>query len=280
MATEDVVERAPSIPLGVWNLPPWIELILRKIRQAFLTDEEKRLLHLAEFGAATFGAPLLEATDLDDLDDRIDNILDRPDFSEFNLRVLATAHAESDEIRPIFPVTAKDIADLDIAVSDVFAQALNLAARALQCRRQLVNTIESSELNETEDIVRGVSLVSLCLDKSVPPELGLIFFAWFRADLCSLAFCEMVMSKRGVEPWLAMGIARRWLNGVQKYLRLIAPFPGVDVPVELVPQSERIDLPRVFAEHRAERQRINRLFEEAEASGLPIYPSGAFDDDD
>jgi hypothetical protein len=54
----------------------------------------------------------------------------------------------------------------------------------------------------------------------------------------------------------------------------------VDVPVELVPQSERIDLPRVFAEHRAERQRINRLFEEAEVSGLPIYPSGAFDDDD
>lgn len=266
--------------LGVWNLPPWIELILRKIRHALVTDEEKRMLELAEFGAATFGAPLLDAVDLDDLDDRIDDILENSDFSEFNVRVSASAPAANDDIRPIVPITAKDIVDLGIVASEVFAQALNLSSRVLQFRRQLVNKIELPDPSRTTDIVRGSSIVSLCIDKSVPPELGLIFFAWFRSDLCSLAFCEMVMSKRRVEPWLAMGIARRWLEGVQKYLRLIASFPGVDVPVELVPQNERINLVRLFAEHRAARERMDRFIEEAEASGLPIYPPGPFDFDD
>lgn len=286
MATENVFERPLSLPLGDWNLPPWIELILRKVRHSLMTDEDKRILELAEFGAATFGKPVLEARDVDDLDDRIDALLERPQLSEFNAHILAVVPAEKyhghsapQHAQSAPQITAGELAELGIGAPELFAQALNVTAHILQFRRQFIKTLGPQDLDQVMGKLQQTSLLSLCLDTSLPPELGLILFAWFRADVCGLAFCEMVISKRRVEPWLAMGIAQRWVDGAQKYLRLMASCPGVDVPVEFVPENERLNLPRIFAQYRAERERSNRMFEEAEASGLPIYPPGGFDDD-
>lgn len=280
MAIENVLERSSSLHLGGWDLPPWIDLILRRVRHALMTDEEKHTLELAEFGAAAFGRPLLEASDLDELDNRLDMLLESSELAAYYVQILSRLPPKKDEPQPTLPVTAQDIASLGIGASESFAAALNLSVRILQIRPQLIQRIEPIQTTQVIHSIRDANLLSLCLDRSVPSEIGLILFKWFCAELCSLAFCEMVMSKRRVEPWLALAIADRWVDGAQKYLRLMASFPGVDVPVEWVPQSERLDLPRIFVEHYDERQRIKRLLEEAEASGLPIYPPGGFDDDD
>jgi hypothetical protein len=223
---------------------------------------------------------LLESKDLDDLDDRIEALLDKPELTAFNTLVLASVPAEKLEAQVTSQVTMQDIVDLGVAAPDLFAQAINLSVLVMQFRRQLAKQIGTQDVARALGNFGSRSLTSLCLDKSVPPELGMILFAWFCADLCSLAFCEMVMSKQRVEPWLAKGIAQRWVDGARKYLRLIASFRGADVPLDLVSQADRIDLPRTFAEHRAARERMDRFVEEAIASELPVYAPDFIDDDE
>lgn len=283
MAIENVLERSAPAPIGGWNLPPWIELILRKVRHALMTDEEKKLVELAEFGAATFGAPLFEAKDLDDLESRIDVLLESRELADFYLRVSSNPPVRNDQSLPasmITTITTEDVAHLGIAAPDTYAKALNASVRVLRIRQQLLGKVEPQQMAQVVRTIQDATVLSLCLDHSLSPEIGLILLGWFRAELCSLAFGEMIMSKRRVEPWLSLGIAQRWLYGAEKYLRFMASCPGVDVPVDWVPLNDRLDLRRIHAEHQAERERIKELFEKAEAFGAPIYPPKVFDADD
>jgi hypothetical protein len=241
------------------------------------------LLEVAEFGAATFGAPLLEAKDLDDLDNRADAVLESHELADFYVRILSNSPHQNDQASPpsqMTTIVTEDVAHFGIGAPDVYAKALNVSVRVLQVRQQLVNGVEPQQRARVIRTIHDGSLLSLCLNPSLPPEIGLILLGWFRAEVCSLAFCQMLMSKRRIEPWLALGIAQRWLEGAEKYLRLMASLPGVDVPIDWVSESERINLRRIDAEHRAERERIKDLFQKAEDSGSPIYPPERFDADD
>jgi hypothetical protein len=248
-----------------------------------MTDEERKLLELAEFGAATFGAPLLEAKDLDDLDNRVDSLLESRELADFYVQVLSNSPLRNDQPLPssmMIAITTEEVAHLGVGAPDTYAKALNVLVRVLRVRQQLLDKIGPSSVAQAVRMIRAGGMSSVCLDPSMPPEIGLILRGWFRAEVCGFAFCEMLRSKRRIEPWLAMGIAQSWLEGAEKYLRFQASIPGSDVPVDWVPQNERLDLRRIFAEHQAERERIKELFEKAEASGAPIYPPEGFDADD
>ncbi len=280
MAIGDVLDRSAPTPLGGWNLPPWIGLILRKVRHALLSDEEKKLLEVVEFGATTFGAPLLDAADLDDLDARMDSILESREFAQFYAQLLSEAPILSDPPLQSAPISPREVTQLGIGAPDAFAKALEITLRALRVRQQMQGRIKPQQIARVSKTMQEMSILAFCLDPSLPPEIGLVLLGWFRTELCGLAFGEMIRAKGRIEPWLAMGIAQRWLEGAENYLRFLASIPGVDVSVDWVPLEQRIDLQRIEAEHRAERERIKELFDQAEASGAPIYPPEGFDADD
>jgi len=51
----------------------------KSVAEHVATDEERQVLHLIEFAASRFGDPLLHATSVDDLDDRLDARTDSPE---------------------------------------------------------------------------------------------------------------------------------------------------------------------------------------------------------
>src|SRR5215813_3620454 len=61
------------------GLVPWLTSLGHKLRASVAkhsaTSEEHELLHLIEFAAFRFGDPLLQATSIDDLDDRLDSLV-------------------------------------------------------------------------------------------------------------------------------------------------------------------------------------------------------------
>lgn len=79
----------PTAEIGFWS--SLVDVLVRFVRGMALSDAERHRLHLAGFAASRFGAPLLSAGSLDELDDRIDTQIADPEIlqlGEFGIRSL------------------------------------------------------------------------------------------------------------------------------------------------------------------------------------------------
>jgi hypothetical protein len=281
MAAENVIVRPAVEAGGGFALPSWFNLILSKVRRALLSDEEKRLLHLVEFGASTFGGQLLAAESLDDLEDRLDLLVERHDLVLLN-GLMAESMTDRVPERPgripEFGPTAKQIfgggteelirqgLTLSVAVADAFARFFG--GRAEQVRE------------EAERLRQRPSIASFLRDPSVPAEVGMAVVEGAKAGVCVLAVCAAILAGAPLEPWLGRAIAERWVRAQRNYLRLIASFPGAEVPLDVIPEEERMDLPRLAREVSEAQERFRELGRRALETPGGVYPPHAEPGDD
>lgn len=97
----------------------------------------------------------------------------------------------------------------------------------------------------------------------------------FRAGLVLLALGRAAESAESIEPWLALALVERFVAGVHAHLRLLAAYPGVSVPDDVLPAEDRLDLARIFERHARARAHADRSYEAARARCVSARRSGS-----
>lgn len=248
---------------------PWLAALWRDLRRAVenasATKEERELLLLLDYAASKLGDVLLNATDRDDLDDRLDALLDDPDVFHWN--ALATRLASAVVTRPPVPADAFASA-CESLVGPTPARELMNAAPLLDAwmrAQHLVITTMDPEISR--DAAHAVDAMgpAILTSATVPAEVSLALAGALRAALVLLALGRAAESKRSIEPWLALALIERFVAGVRAHLRLLAAHPGSGVPDDVLPASERLDLALIFERHARARGHADRSYEAARA---------------
>ncbi|MBX3274856.1 MAG: hypothetical protein KF729_31620 [Sandaracinaceae bacterium] len=90
-----------------------------------------------------------------------------------------------------------------------------------------------------------------------------------------LALGRAAESAESIEPWLALALVERFVAGVHAHLRLLAAYPGVSVPDDVLPAEDRLDLARIFERHARARAHADRSYEAARARCVSARRSGS-----
>jgi len=249
----------------------WLASLWRQLRALAdsheATQEDVDMLHTIEIAAERCGKPLLEATSLDDLDDRIDELIDSPEIYQSNK--LLTKYAP----RLMAPEMASASAFAD-AVGDILgeaqgrtiAQAHRLIDAWLDAQRQALAGFEAHQASVSvppevaQDDSHSVNLSLTNAD--FPADVAVLIYHGIRANLCSFAITYIAI-KGASEPWIAKALTDRIVESVRQHLRFLASIPGVVVDEAIVPRSERLDLDAVFERHQLARETYRRELEAA-----------------
>lgn len=251
------------------GLVPWLAALWRDLRRAVesatATKEERELLLLLDYAASKLGDVLLGATDLDDLDDRLDALLDDPDVFHWN--ALATRLASAMATRPAVAAEAFATA-CEPLVGPTPARELATAAPLLdawvRAQRTVLATTDADATREAAHAVEALG-PAILTSPTVPAEVSSALAGAFRAGLVLLALGRATESARSIEPWLALALVERLVAGVHAHLRLLAAYPGASVPDDVLPAAERLDLARIFERHARARAHADRSYEAARA---------------
>ncbi len=251
------------------GLVPWLASLGRDLRRAVksttATKEERELLLLLDYAASKLGDQVLGATDLDDLDDRLDALLDDPDVFHWNALVtrlavasLRRAPIEADVFTHAFePVVGA-------TPSRVLANAAPLLDAWLRAQRDGLMQIDAATATAATLAVEAMG-PALLTSPSVPAEVAASMSGAFRAGLVTLALVRAFDAATALAPWLALALVERLVAGAREHLRLLAAFPGTTVSADVLPLAERLDLARISERHTRARAQAERTYEDARA---------------
>lgn len=219
------------------------------------------MLHLIEFAASRFGDPLLQASNLDDLDDRLDALVASPEA--LHCTALLAQHV------PLFrgsePASAERFAEavgenLGTGQGLVLSQAQHVLDAWLDAQQQVASLIAS------HDPVGGECVFAFSLaSPEIPAEVAELVFHSLRAGFCSMAILQASIGGTSIDRWLAHALIERLLTSAKEHLRLLASLPGVVVDEAVVPKSERLDLAAIGHRHGLARAASLRSMEQARA---------------
>lgn len=254
------------------GLMPWLASLWRQLRDLVnahkATAEERQILHLMEFAGLRFGVPLLLASSIDDLDDRLDDLVDSPDWSHLNalltqhLSLLLPGSPSSTAFAEAVGHTLGEARGREVARSQQLLDAYFDAAR------QLINQINSEiKLNPSTDLAAESPLVAMpsLAGPEIPAELAEILYHSRKAEICSFAIAHVMITDQAIEPWLAKALIDRLLASTRQHLRLLASMPGVVVDEAIIPHSERLDLHAIEMRHERARAASHHSLEIARA---------------
>jgi len=271
----DPVKRTP---IAAW---PVARLLRRpKSGSAPIAPELVSLLATTHRAAGAIGAKLLDAKDEADLAERLEALVDEGiivghfDAILAELGKLKSGHAILDLTFEIED-EEKELADqFEADVAALVHEALRL--HEYMCREGA--DVVSSESNAAtpdgsgvyDDLLHILAVKPLPFARAVLDSLrGLgAMFALFGAGL----------NARPLPGWLARALARTWRDGEIAALKVIA-CGDADVPEQLLPTSERLDVASMTAESAATSRRLTDVFARARASGLPVFPVPSDDDE-
>lgn len=243
---------------------PWLTSLRRDLRHLVAnttaTKEERELLLLLDYAASHHGDVLLAADDVDDLDDRLDDLLRRPDV--FHWHVLAARLA-----RPLLrrePVRADRFAETaGPAIGAGQVRALEAAAPLIDAyfrvQRELLARFAAEDADDAWNELEAVG-PQILTSPDVPPEVAASLAGGLRAGLSMLGIARAVQQGTVVEPWLARELVERLVSGIRAHLRLLAAMPGAEVPESVLPVTERLDLAAIGERHRRARRYAERTF--------------------
>jgi hypothetical protein len=219
------------------------------------TAEEEQALHLIEYLTSRFGAPLLAAGTLDELDDELDELVDSHDV--LHCTALLTRYAALFERSET--VSAARFADVvGESLGDEEGRAISDARQIMDAWLDAQRQAAALYAGRIED--DSGQLHSLA-SAEIPAELAQSVFHSRRAVLCCIAIARAIYVAEPVEPWLAHGLIERLVTSAKEHLRLLASLPGVTVDEAIVPPGSRLDLAAMEARHRRAQATSQRALE-------------------
>lgn len=224
-----------------------------------------------KFAESRIGRPILGATDLDDLDDRLEAAVASDDLAlldQLALGVMPALQPPRDDGTPPSTLHAA-IADKLGGAAGMRFLALAPQVDALVAGQQaLFAALDQRSIEfAANHLLRSRGVIA---DTGTPVEISLAVFHAHRSDVCLLAILMAVEGSRLLEPWLALALVERLAESLQQRLRFLASLPGVAIAAALVPNEARIDLVAAFAQHERAERGIAQLFRNARDGGPAV----------
>lgn len=259
-----VVVAATLAPIGATpfaGLISWLGSLRPRLQKSVAehvaTDEERQVLHLIEFAASRFGDPLLHATSVDDLDDRLDALTDS--LEALHCTELFAPHMSL--VQASLPMSATLLAAAAGHHPEEEGQVIKDTQRILEA--WLDSQRQAASLMWSRDATRVSEAPSAGTD--LPIEIEKLIFHGLRANFCGLAIEQVFSAGRLIPVWLAVALADRLVVSARQHLRLLASLPGVSVDEAIVPESERLDFAAIEARHQRAKAASQRSYERARA---------------
>ncbi len=256
-------EIAPIDATPFAGVVPWLVSLWRKLRAAVevhqATNEEQQVLHLIEYVTSAIGRPVLAASDVDDLDDRLDSLIDSEALlASIHLLAQHLTLFETAEPPSTTRIAAAAGDSLGAAQARLLMEAQPMLDAWLSAQRQGIARY-TAEMSTWAGRRRDLDLAS----PDLPAELAECLFHALRATVSIIAISCAVIGDQRVEPWLARALTERFLESAKQHLRMLASLPGIVVDEVIVPHAERLDLAAIEVRHRHARDVARRTLEAA-----------------
>jgi hypothetical protein len=216
------------------------------------------------------GRVLLSAASTDDLDDRIDDLLDDPKYHEYMERLAADAPAHS-VVRRLAekPAPPKDrMPNVTRVVGEAIMKACDrLLAATLRANAAAIAGIDEMTVDSTDtDIGFGL-----------PSDVVRAIYGY---QVASAAIYGLrAADNANAADWIVWHlIEKKLMGGLKDYLRLLAGIPGVDVPFDLIPASERIEFASLVARSAAADTGYRSALSRARHGRKTVFPPVSADD--
>lgn len=257
----------------------------QRVRQS-TADEE--FLGRVESATERFGRHLLTAQDRDDLRDRVDAVIEDP---EFHATLFGLVRRSLDKPGGLEDPLAQEpqlseLSEVEEPLRKVCGPA---SARAIhQGTRYMAEVLRvlhlytrqpgvQEALRSEPGLQAAQSLAwEIVYNPDIPPQLARGVLAGQRMGALELAMLAALVRGEPLAPWLGLAVAERWLEEAREYLRLlVALTPGAVVSEELLPAEERLDVEALSLSMQQASRAFRELVEAAERAGEPIYPPEA-----
>ena len=259
----------------------WIGSLVRKLHRAIRVAERaagipEQFRFIAD-AMERLGPEVLGADDVQDLDDRLDVVLEREDFLELSSRTreLIMGNELAGFAAPF--ESPPELLDTVGAGQRALLEQIDLLADALASAWEaMLRGLSPEDIQQARELDREYDVVA---DHRIPVAIRRVFLSSLRMQAASLALGHAVASDAHLEPWLARALCERMRDGLLATLRLFASLPGSPVPEAIVPVAERFDLARIEAQHQAATAVADAQLTAARVSGADVFPPARHRDD-
>jgi hypothetical protein len=276
---------AHAAPLSA-TLPPSITTaaattlfdgLLRFLREPSMSRVEQEFWKMALEAARVVGAPILEATDLHDLQDRIEVASVSPALERFSVEAaqMLTIAALTKAVNRTNQIDIELIRTLGEGPSRVIAQAWPLQIAEVHAFLKFIadQGSHNAESYGTETPIASApgftadGLSTLAYASDIPSEVRLAFLARMEATAAFLSISHAMFHRTLLQPWIALALAERYRDGLHASLAIWASIFPDAVPESIIPASERM-IPEAIA-RRTEEANITLLALVAQADAAP-----------
>jgi hypothetical protein len=231
---------------GGGSVTAWFSLLWRWVRGAVSPAEAPKLEQM-QATARTLGAPVLEATSRQDMRDRLDAALERPELTELmresartlTVDALASVAISAEELAAMEPVLGKGPTAIIASTSPLVSACGGMLARLVTSSEMRMDELPS----DWHDILYAPDIHST-IKRSLLGNM--------RAWVATAAISHAVFQGRHLEPWLALALVEAFRDELYLAMRWFASLPvGADLPESVVPLHDRFNLTQLAAEVEA-----------------------------
>jgi hypothetical protein len=199
--------------------------------------EQLALLESMKRAAGALGAPLLEATSRDDLDERLEQAIVRPELGRFDGeagRLLTIDTLTSIAARSEPP--EEMIRTLGAGPAAIVVGSGRLHTALASVLVQILVECGPTALSQDE-----FDVVAFVTKAGVHSTIKRCVVQGLRSSVALLGLVHALVEGNRPAPWLSLALAEVFRDGLYDSMRYLASLP-VHVPIDLVPLADRFDL--------------------------------------
>ncbi len=220
------------------------EFVRRRLIPTRLSEQERFFLDKVELAAKWCSTRLWTAADRGQFEARLDELAADPNLYHVSREIQANLPEDVAELALTGPTQTEESALVKAlpGQSAGLQRVESLTITLLDALRKLPATEgDGLPLGEGPSAQDDDPLAFL-VDPGIPPQLAQLFFQSMRAGPCQYAFIQICIDKEPPEPWVAHALVECWEAALYACARYSASLPGIRIPDEVVPQSDRLDL--------------------------------------
>ena len=208
---------------------------------------------LMRFAIGEVGGVLLAAQSVDDLEDRLDEIIFGNKLYHINALTIDAVRGRAIDTS----------ADASAAIGRVFVGVLEpIALASFQSNAKMFEVWLRAQMRLLQALDAPAQPPEmagpwLLTDHRVPVEIAQVMADTLRASACLLALALAADDGRVIRPDIARALVSRLVAGAQSHLRLLAAIPQAEVPAGFV--SAPLDLGQISVLHDLAERRVSKL---------------------